>query len=508
MEESMILNSLLFFITFVFCFKFLIRSKISDKNLPPSPPSIPFLGHVHLIKQPIHRLYHRLSQKYGPIISLRFGIRRVVVVSSSTAAEECFTKLDIVLANRPYVLVGKYLCYNYSTMVAAPYGDHWRNLRRIGAIELFSSSRLNAFQGIRQDEVKQLLMRLQSSSSSTDDNRAGFTKVQLKSMFIDLALNNIMRMVAGKRYHGGGTDNEREAKEFRELMEEAFAVGGVSHPVDFFPILNWIGGRNFVTKVKDIGERMDRFMQSLIDDIRGKTQSGATTVVHHLLSLQQAEPHYYSDQIIKGLIQVMLFAGTDTAAITLEWAMSNLLNNPHVLNKARAEIDSEIGQHNLLNEADIPKLPYLRGIVLETLRLYPPGPLLVPHMASADCKISGYDVPRDTVVIFNAWAIHRDPELWDDPTSFKPERFENGEEESNKMMPFGLGRRVCPGAGLAQRIVGLTLGSLIQCFEWERVSEEEVDMAEGGGTTMPKIVPLEAMCKPRPIANKLLVGTV
>ncbi|KAK8606666.1 hypothetical protein V6N13_052433 [Hibiscus sabdariffa] len=308
MEESMILNSLLSIITLVFCFKLLIQSRISHKNLPPTPPSIPFLGHVHLIKQPLHRSYHRLSQKYGPIISLRYGTCRVVLVSSSTAAEECFTKLDIVLANRPYLLIGKYICYNYSSMVASPYGDHFRNLRRISAIEIFSSSRLNAFQGIRKDEVKQLLMKLRdnssSSSSSTDDPRQGFGKVELKSMFIELALNNIMRMVAGKRYDGGGVGNEREAKEFRELMEEGFAVGGVSHPADFFPILKWIGGRKHVRKLKDLGERMDRFLQSLIDEIRGKNQSGTTTMVHHLLSLQQADPHYYTDQIIKGLIQV------------------------------------------------------------------------------------------------------------------------------------------------------------------------------------------------------------
>ncbi|KAK8995527.1 hypothetical protein V6N11_075800 [Hibiscus sabdariffa] len=507
MEESMILNSLLSIITLVFCFKLLIQSRISHKNLPPTPPSIPFLGHVHLIKQPLHRSYHRLSQKYGPIISLRYGTCRVVLVSSSTAAEECFTKLDIVLANRPYLLIGKYICYNYSSMVASPYGDHFRNLRRISAIEIFSSSRLNAFQGIRKDEVKQLLMKLRdnssSSSSSTDDPRQGFGKVELKSMFIELALNNIMRMVAGKRYDGGGVGNEREAKEFRELMEEGFAVGGVSHPADFFPILKWIGGRKHVRKLKDLGERMDRFLQSLIDEIRGKNQSGTTTMVHHLLSLQQADPHYYTDQIIKGLIQGMLFAGTDTSAITLEWAMSNLLNNPHVLNKARAEIDSEIGQQILMDEADVPRLPYLRGIIHETLRLNPAAPLLLPHMASSDCKISGYDVPRDTILIVNAWAIHRDPKLWDDPTSFRPERFKNGEGESNKMMPFGLGRRVCPGVGLAQRMVGLTLGSLIQCFEWERVSEEEVDMTEGGGATVPKSVPLEAMCKARPIMGTI-----
>ncbi|WRX20104.1 Cytochrome P450 - like 10 [Theobroma cacao] len=204
----------------------------------------------------------------------------------------------------------------------------------------------------------------------------------------------------------------------------------------------------------------------------------------------------------------MLLAGTDTSAVTLEWAMSNLLNNPDVLKKARTELDSQIGQENLIDEPDVSKLQYLQSIIFETLRLNPSVPLLLPHMASTDCRICGYDVPRDTIVLINAWAIHRDPTLWDDPTSFKPERHGNGERESNKLMPFGLGRRACPGAGLAQRVVGLTLGSLIQCFEWERVSEKEVDMAEGNGITMPKVVPLEAMCKARPIVNKVLTGTI
>jgi isoflavone 2'-hydroxylase len=134
----------------------------------------------------------------------------------------------------------------------------------------------------------------------------------------------------------------------------------------------------------------------------------------------------------------------------------------------------------------------------------PCGPLLVPHMSSDDCTVGGYDVPRNTMLLVNAWAIHRDPKVWDDATSFKPERFECGEADAHKLIPFGLGRRACPGAGLAQRTVGLALGSLIQCFEWERVGEEEVDMAEGNGITMPKAVALEAMCKARPIMNKVL----
>ena len=202
-------------------------------------------------------------------------------------------------------------------------------------------------------------------------------------------------------------------------------------------------------------------------------------------------------------------AGTDTSSVTIEWALSNLLNNPRVLKKARAELDDQVGQQQLMDEPDLSKLPYLQNIISETLRLFPAAPLLVPHFSSDDCTIGGYDVPRDTNLLVNAWAIHRDPKLWDDAESFKPERFKTEEGEVNmKLMPFGLGRRACPGAGLAQRVVGLTLGCLIQCFEWERVSKEEVDMTEGKGVTMPKAVPLEALCKPRPIMTSILSESV
>ncbi|XVE78646.1 hypothetical protein DITRI_Ditri13aG0163300 [Diplodiscus trichospermus] len=502
MEEPTIFYYFLYLIILLLCFKFLFQSKTYHKNLPPSPPSLPFLGHLHLIERPIHRFYHRLSQKHGPIFSLRFGSRLLVVVSSATATEECFTKNDIVLANRPHLLLGKHLGYNNSTVVGSPYGDHWRNLRRISAIEIFSSNRLNAFQSIRKDEVKRLLVKLASC-----DFRHGFAKVELKSTFTDLTLNNIMRMMAGKRYYGGDDEtNEGEAMEFRELIKEIMENGGVAHPADFFPILKWIGGRGYVKKVMKLGKRMDGFLQKLIDEVRGKKEGN--TMIDHLLSLQQNEPHYYTDELIKGLILVMLLAGTDTSSVTIEWAMANLLNNPNVLNKARDEIDSQIGEEKLIDEQDVSKLQYLQNIISETLRLNPSAPLLLPHMASSDCTIGGYDVPAGTIVLINAWAIHRDPELWDDPTSFKPERFGNGEGESNKLMPFGLGRRACPGAGLAQRVVGLTLGSLIQCFEWERVGGKEIDMSEGDGTTMPKAVPLEAMCKARPIVNKVLSGNM
>ena len=188
--------------------------------------------------------------------------------------------------------------------------------------------------------------------------------------------------------------------------------------------------------------------------------------------------------------------------MTLEWALSQLLNHPEVLEKARAEIDNSIGYERLVNEVDLPNLSYVQGIISETMRLNPAAPLLVPHCAFEECKIEGYDVPRDTIILINAWAMHRDPNLWEDATSFKPERHANAIKngaDSYKLIPFGLGRRACPGLGMAQRVAGLTLASLIQGFEWERLNNSLVDMSEGKGITMPKAQPLVAKCKPRPI---------
>ncbi|KAF8023178.1 hypothetical protein BT93_F0624 [Corymbia citriodora subsp. variegata] len=178
--------------------------------------------------------------------------------------------------------------------------------------------------------------------------------------------------------------------------------------------------------------------------------------------------------------------------------MSLLLNDPEVMKNALAELDNIVGQDCLVDEVDIHKLPYLHNIINEVLRLFPPAPLLVPHESSEDYMIGGFNVPRGTMVLVNAWAIQRDPKVWDDPTSFKPERYEGLEgDHAYRLLPFGLGRRSCPSAGLANRVVGLALAALLQCFEWERVSEEPVDLLEGMGLTMPKKQPLEAMCKVR-----------
>nr|QWK52303.1 cytochrome P450 81D5 [Isatis tinctoria] len=492
--QILLLSFLLLFISI----KFLFTNSTRKLNLPPSPAySLPFIGHLHLLKHPVHQTFLSLSQSLGntPIFHLRLGNRLVYVVSSHSVAEECFTRNDVVLANRPELIIGKHVAYNSSVMIAASYGDHWRNLRRIAAVEIiFSSHRVSTFMSIREDEIRRLITRFSRNSLH------GFVEVEMKSLLANLAFNNIIMMVAGKRYYGGGTEDNDEAKVVRELISETVASAGAGNLADYLPIIGWVTG--FEKRAKILGVRFDKFLQKLVDEKRAEKEKGET-LINHLLSLQKIQPEYYTDVIIKGIILSLVIAGTDTSAVTLEWALSNLLNHPDILQKARAEIDEKLGSDRLIEESDIVNLPYLQNIVSETLRLYPPVPLLLPHLSSDDCKVAGYDMPRGTMLLTNAWAMHRDPGLWEVPDRFKPERFEK-EGEAQKLIPFGMGRRACPGAELGKRLVSLALGCLIQCFEWERVGEELVDMTEDKGITMPKATPLRAMCKSRVIARKMI----
>lgn len=326
-------------------------------------------------------------------------------------------------------------------------------------------------------------------------------------MFFELTLNVMMRMIAGKRYYGEEEVAE-EARKFREIVRETFLLGSLTNMEDFLPLLRWVGNGGMEKRLILVQKKRDSFMQSLIEEHRRLGNSGGEkkTMIEVLLGKQESEPEYFTDEIIRGIMLALLTAGTDTSAGTMEWAMSLLLNNPKVLKKAQAEIDNLVGHDRLIDETDLTKLPYLHCIINETMRMYPAGPLLVPHESSEDCLVGGFHVPRGTILLVNMWAIQNDPKIWEEPTSFKPERFEGfeGVRDGFKLMPFGSGRRGCPGEGLAMRIVGLALGSLIQCFEWERIGKEMVDMSEGAGLTMPKAQPLQANCRPRSAMVNLL----
>ncbi|WMV27369.1 hypothetical protein MTR67_020754 [Solanum verrucosum] len=465
-------------ILLIFSIFFILKlQNARKKNLPPSPPFLPIIGHLHLLKSPIHQTFKSLSSKYGPIIYLHFGTSKVIIVSSASIAEQCFTKNDIIFANRPKSLASKHLGYNHTTIGFSPYGDHWRNLRRISNIQIFSTFTLNNSSSIRTEEVQFVAKKL------TLDYKGGITqKVKLKILFEKLVYDVLTKMVAGKHWAEPSTD-------------DLFGPTMIMNICDYIPVLKWVGFQGLEKNLVELKIRRDKFLQGLIDECR-KSRADKKTIVHTLLSLQREQPECYTDDIIKGVIMVMFTAGTHTSAVTMEWAMSLLLNHPEVMKKARLEIDSLIGETRPLEEPDILKLPYLRCIINETLRLFPAGPLLVPHFSTQDCTIEGYHIPKGTILFVNIWEIQRDSKIWEEANEFKPERFVGG-IEGCKFIPFGMGRRACPGSGLAMRLIGLVLGLFIQCFEWERIGDELVGLDESCGLMLSKLEPLEASYRPR-----------
>ncbi|KAK6939681.1 Cytochrome P450 [Dillenia turbinata] len=478
------------------------------RNLPPTPfPSLPILGHFHLLRKPIHRCLSKISDRYGPIVLLNFGYRKVLVISSPELAEECFTKNDVVFANRPRFLAGKIVGSNYTNIVWAPYGDHWRNLRRISALEILSAHRLQTLSAVRSDEVNFLIRRILKASKMNQP-------VEMESAFFEVMMNAMMRMISGKRFYGEEVEDSEEARRFREISKETLEIALSNDVGEFLPMIRWFDGRE--KKLWALKIKRDLFYQNLIDQNRklqvdtslilsDKTKQNRN-LIQVLLSMQEKDPAYYTDQFIIGLMQTLLIAGTDTSTGTMQWALSLLLNHPQVLEKAQAEIDNHVGSGRLINESDLGRLPYLRSIILETLRMYPPSPIIVPHESSDDCTVGGYHIPRGTILFVNIWSIQNSPMIWADPRTFNPERFlgVEGARDGFKFMPFGSGRRACPGEGLAIRMIAFVLGSIIQCFDWERNHEKSVDMSEGLGFLLSKAQPLQAKCKPRPIMSKIL----
>uniref|UniRef100_A0A161ZZ04 Cytochrome P450 n=1 Tax=Daucus carota subsp. sativus TaxID=79200 RepID=A0A161ZZ04_DAUCS len=285
---------------YVFLF-YLTKHQKQSRNTknPPSPPSLPIIGHLHLIKDPLHRMLQDLSCKYGPIFRLKFGYRAILVISSQSGAEECFTKHDISFANRPRLLVGKHLNYNYTTIAAASYGQHWRNLRRLSAIEMFSTNRLNMFLSVRREETGSLIKNL------CEEVRGDSVKVKMQPRLSELSFNIIMRMICGKRYFGVEVENQEEARKLAEMIKEAFDLAGASNPGDFLSFLQWIDFGGLEKRMKRVHSTNDAFLQSVIDESRQKSGSGKTkTLVDVMLSLQEGEPEDYSDEILKGMILV------------------------------------------------------------------------------------------------------------------------------------------------------------------------------------------------------------
>lgn len=410
-------------------------------------------------------------------------------------------------------MAGDRLTYNYTAFVWAPYGQLWRLQRRFAAVELFSAASLSRSSVIREEEARALVSSLLSLSET-----AGRTSVDLNSLASTMSFNSMMRLVAGKRCVEEEDIGRSKGSEIVEgLRGIFFASLSVMNSCDFFPVLRFFGFKGMEKKLVLFHKKRDEFLRVMLDESRRKETvfSGAdgarnrgSTMIQNLLSLQESDPEFYTDDVIKSTILMMFVAGTETSSATIRCAMSELLANPDAMQKLRSEIDTVVAGPNqrphFVNESDLPKLPYLRRVVNETLRLHPPAPLLLPHCSSEDCVVGGYDVPRNTILIANAWALQRDPAVWEEPEKFLPERFGQTEElNSWKLVPFGMGRRACPGNNMGLRMVALALAALVQCFDWE-IGEDE-----GGGEfvsalTRQTVKPLVAVCTPRAGSCNLL----
>lgn len=284
----------------------LVFVRFSRRNLPPSPLALPVIGHLHLIKKkPLPQALETLSSKYGPVLHLQFGSKSVLVVSSPSAIEECFTKNDIVFANRPRSSVGDHFTYNYTAITWAPYGHLWRSLRRFSVVEVFSSSGLRRSSSILENEISRLLRLVLKQS------RSGNQEVELRILFNILTTNITMMIVAGKP----AIEDEAAAadlgiaKEFLSEFKEKFFAGVAMDMRDLFPILRLIGYKGRVEKIlSKVQKSRDEYMQVLIDEIRLKKTSSSfekkTSLIETLLSLQESEPEFYTDDVIKSIMVV------------------------------------------------------------------------------------------------------------------------------------------------------------------------------------------------------------
>lgn len=301
-------------ILFIFLTNKLLLIHNKKQNLPPSPFSLPIIGHLHLIiKNPLYQSLATLLSNYGPVLYLRFGSSNVLVTSSPSAIEECFSKNDIIFANRPRTMAGDILSYNYTSFVMAPYGPLWRNLRRLSVVEFFSSNSVQKFSYIREEEVGNFIRRLLSEVSTADNSSR---KVELKYLFCLLTMNVILRVVAGKGVVDEyAKDMEVEKIRFREFKNTFFPNSG--NICDFFPVLRWIGFRGIEKNMEELQRRRDAYVQNLVDGARlkktrcvvdvpvmkgeGKKNS---SLIERLLSLQEEDPNFYSNDVIKSMAVV------------------------------------------------------------------------------------------------------------------------------------------------------------------------------------------------------------
>ncbi|CAH9055940.1 unnamed protein product [Cuscuta epithymum] len=483
--------------------KHLRRRKL---NLPPGPKPWPIIGNLDLIGSLPHRSIHDLSLRYGPIMQLRFGSFPVVVGSSVEMAKTFLKTMDINFVGRPKTAAGKYTTYNYSDITWSQYGPYWRQARRMCTTELFSAKRLDSFEYIRSEEVKSILSDLHKKSSSDRGQ-----PLILKDYLFTLSLNVISRMVLGKSYLNESEGDVVSPTEFKKMIDELFLLNGVLDIGDSIPWIAFLDLQGNIKRMKALSKKFDRFLEHVLDEHDGRREAEgegfeAMDMVDVLLQLAD-DPHNevkLGRNGIKGFIQDLLAGGTESTTVTVEWAISELLRKPGIFKKATEELDQVIGKERWVEEKDMSNLPYIQAIVKETMRLHPVAPMLAPRECRVDSKVAGYDILKGTRILVNVGTIGRDPTLWDHPNEFIPDRFIGKEIDVKgrdfELLPFGAGRRMCPGYNLGLKVIQASLANLLHGFNWslpDGLRPEELNMEEIFGLSIPKKFPLSVIVEPR-----------
>ncbi|KAM0879803.1 hypothetical protein ACQ4PT_033985 [Festuca glaucescens] len=495
--------------TVLFLKAVLHRRSSRKYNLPPGPKAWPIIGNLNLMGTLPHRSIHSLSKQYGPLMQLQFGSFPCVVGSSVDMAKFFLKTHDVAFTDRPKFAAGKHTTYNYSDITWSPYGAYWRQARKMCLTELFSARRLQSYEYIRSQEVLSLLRDLHRGAITAGAGRA----VVLKDYLSTVSLNVITRMVMGKKYLEKEVRDESGAlittpDEFKWMIDELFLLNGVLNIGDSIPCLDWMDLQGYIKRMKKLSKMFDRFLEHVVGEhSERRRRDGESFVANDMVDvlLQFASNPDLEVKLnregVKAFTQDLIAGGTESSAVTVEWALSELLKKPEVFAKATEELDRVVGRGRWVTEKDIPSLPYVDAIVKETMRLHPVAPMLVPRLSREDTSIGGYDIPAGTRVLVSVWSIGRDPELWDAPEEFMPERFIGSrldvKGQDYELLPFGSGRRMCPGYSLGLKVIQVSLANLLHGFEWKLPDGVELSMEEIFGLSTPRKFPLEAVVEPK-----------
>ncbi|CAN6300817.1 unnamed protein product [Urochloa humidicola] len=475
----------------------------ASTRLPPGPRPLPVIGNaLDLRGGHLHHTLARLARTYGPVVLLQLGPVPAVAISSCDAAREALTRQnDRRLSGRYVVDAVRALGWaDRSILNLASSHPLWKLQRGILASHVFSPRSLGAARDVWERKVRDLVGHFRARAGTVVD----FGRVVYGGM-INLVSSTFFSVDVVDVDGGGGSDSE--AHGIREHVENLADLMTKANVSDLFPFLRPLDlqGRRRAAS-RHLGE-IYRIVDGIIERRLAENAAGDADKNKHGDFLQVLLDLMSTGKIdrdtVKAIVFELFMTGGDTITITTEWAMAELLRNPGTMTKLRAEIAGALGDKEAIEEPDVAGLPYLQAVVKEALRLHPVAPLLLPHKAVEDgAEVCGYAVPRGSTVFVNVWAIMRDPALWENPDEFLPERFLDKAAEVDfkgkdfEFIPFGSGRRQCPGMPLAERVVPHLLASLLHAFEWrlpEGMTAEQLDVSERFTTGNVLAVPLKAV---------------